>query len=60
MADETAYTLPVALQRYVGDYSTQWGAFAAGAVMVSVPVMGLFFVLQKNLVEGLTAGGVKG
>jgi len=60
MADETSYTLPVALQRYVGDYSTQWGAFAAGAILVSVPVMALFFALQKNLVEGLTAGGVKG
>ena len=60
MADETSYTLPVALQRYVGDYSTQWGAFAAGAILVSIPVMALFFALQKNLVEGLTAGGVKG
>jgi len=60
MADETSYTLPVALQRYVGDYSTQWGAFAAGAILVSMPVMALFFALQKNLVEGLTAGGVKG
>ena len=60
MADEKSFTLPVALQRYVGDYSTEWGAFAAGAILVSVPVMALFFVLQKNLVEGLTAGGVKG
>lgn len=60
MADETAFTLPVALQRFVGDYSTDWGAFAAGAVIVSIPVMALFFALQKNLVEGLTAGGVKG
>ncbi len=60
MSDERAYTLPVVLQHYVGSYTTEWGHFAAGAVLVSVPVMALFFALQKNLVGGLTAGGVKG
>ena len=60
MSDEKAYTLPVRLQQYVGDYTTEWGHFAAGAVCVSLPVMLLFFALQKHLVGGLTAGGVKG
>jgi arabinogalactan oligomer/maltooligosaccharide transport system permease protein len=57
---ESAFTLPVVLQSYVGEYDTQWGAFAAGAVLVSVPVMILFYVAQRQLVSGLTAGGVKG
>lgn len=57
---ESAFTLPVVLQSYVGEYDTQWGAFAAGAVLVSVPVMVLFYVAQRQLVSGLTAGGVKG
>ena len=60
MSDERAYTLPVRLQQYVGDYTTEWGHFAAGSIIVSVPVMCLFFVLQKHLVGGLTAGGIKG
>jgi arabinogalactan oligomer/maltooligosaccharide transport system permease protein len=58
--DATSFTLPVALQRYVGEYKTEWGKFAAGALIVSAPVMALFFALQKHLVGGLTAGGVKG
>ncbi|MBI5527589.1 MAG: sugar ABC transporter permease [Deltaproteobacteria bacterium] len=60
LGSERAFTLPVALRAYVGDFSTEWGHFAAGAIIVSVPVMALFFVLQKHLVGGLTAGGVKG
>ena len=58
--DEARFTLPVALQRYVGEYKTEWGHYAAGAIIISVPVMALFFALQKHLVGGLTAGGVKG
>ena len=50
----------MALQRYVGEYSTEWGHFAAGAIVVSLPVMALFFALQRHLVGGLTQGGVKG
>jgi arabinogalactan oligomer/maltooligosaccharide transport system permease protein len=60
MSDERAFTLPVVLQGYVGEYSTEWGRFAAGAILVSIPVMALFFALQRHLVEGLTAGSVKG
>lgn len=60
LSDEKAFTLPVLLQSYVGDFGTEWGFFAAGAIIASVPVMLLFFMLQKNLVEGLTAGSVKG
>jgi len=60
MGDERSFTLPVVLQGYVGDFGTEWGRFAAGAILVSVPVMVLFFTLQRYLVEGLTAGSVKG
>ncbi|MBX7096946.1 MAG: sugar ABC transporter permease [Myxococcaceae bacterium] len=58
--DAGRFTLPVALQRFVGEYKVEWGRFAAGALVVSAPVMALFFALQKHLVGGLTAGGVKG
>ncbi|MCS6901589.1 MAG: ABC transporter permease subunit [Myxococcales bacterium] len=57
---EEAFTLPVVLSRYVGEHDADWGRFAAGALVVSLPVMALFYVTQKHLVSGLTAGGVKG
>jgi arabinogalactan oligomer/maltooligosaccharide transport system permease protein len=60
LSRESAFTLPVVLQRYVGEHDAAWGAFAAGAIVVSVPVMALFYVAQRQLVSGLTAGGVKG
>jgi arabinogalactan oligomer/maltooligosaccharide transport system permease protein len=58
--EQALFTLPVALQRYVGEYQTDWGTFAAGAVVTSFPVMLLFYALQKHLVGGLTGGAVKG
>ncbi len=60
MSDPRSYTLPVVLQRYVTDYGTEWGHFAAGSILVSLPAIALFFALQKHFVAGLTAGGVKG
>lgn len=60
LSRESAFTLPVVLQRYVGEHDAAWGPFAAGAILVSVPVMALFYVAQRQLVSGLTAGGVKG
>jgi len=60
LSRESAFTLPVVLQRYVGEHDAEWGPFAAGAILVSAPVMIFFYVVQKQLVSGLTAGGVKG
>jgi arabinogalactan oligomer/maltooligosaccharide transport system permease protein len=57
---ERHMTLPTVLYSYVDENSTDWPPFAAGAILVSLPVMALFFLLQKHLVGGLTAGSVKG
>ena len=59
LESELKYTAPVGLRFFVGGFSSQWGFFAAGSVIVSVPVVVLFLYLQKYLVGGLTAGSVK-
>lgn len=60
MDKEDMYTAPVGLRFFVGGFSQQWGYFAAGSIIVSIPIVVLFLYLQKYLVSGLTAGSVKG
>lgn len=61
MLKEESYTLAGGLyQLQASDYSRSWPLFTAAAVMVSVPILIIFFCIQKYMVSGLTAGGVKG
>ena len=54
------YTLAVGMYAWASDArNAPWGIFAAGAVIAAVPVVLLFQYLQKYIVSGLTAGGVK-
>lgn len=53
-------TWPLGLARLQEQFQTQWGQFAAGALIVSVPVMILFLLSSKWLISGLTLGSVKG
>ncbi len=53
-------TLPVALQALANSTSVPWGLFAAASMIVAVPTMIMFYLMQNNLQAGLTAGGVKG
>ncbi len=53
-------TWPVGLNTMLGQFTSEWGNFAAASVMVSIPVMVLFLYSSKWLIGGLTLGGVKG
>ena len=54
-------TLAVGLRAFIsGRYASNWGVFAAGALLAALPVVILFQVLQRYIVEGLSAGSVKG
>ena len=58
LESELWYTAPVGLRFFVGVFPRR-GFFAAGSVIVPLPVVILFLYLQKYLVSGLTAGSVK-
>lgn len=55
------YTVAIGLQTFINDPMNQRvSLFAAGAILIALPICILFFMLQKNFVSGLTAGGTKG
>jgi multiple sugar transport system permease protein len=57
---DAARTLPVGLQLLVGDYQIRWDLLTAGGVLAVIPVLVGFMLVQRRLVDGLTAGAVKG
>lgn len=57
--DTSLYTLPLGLKSFQSVFATEWGLYAAAALLVSLPVILLFMLLSKYLVSGLTLGGVK-
>lgn len=61
LQSERNWTLAVGMYQWVSSLMEQnWGLFAAGAVIGSIPILLLFLFLQKYIVGGLTAGAVKG
>ena len=53
-------TIPVGIRLFVGNYQNRFDLMMAAATVATVPVIILFFMLQKHIVKGLTAGAVKG
>lgn len=57
---QAMYTLPLGLESLAGQFQTEWANYAAGSLIVCVPVMVLFVVLNRAIVSGLALGSVKG
>jgi multiple sugar transport system permease protein len=57
--DKDKLTLPVGLQRFFTEYTTNWPGLMAASFIMSVPVVVMFLVLQKYFVKALTEGAVK-
>ena len=61
LTGESKYTLAAGLNALQATEMTgSWPVFAAAAITVSLPVLVIFFLCQKHMTSGLTAGGVKG
>lgn len=61
MTGSDTYTLAAGLYSLQAtEMSGSWPVFAAASIVVSIPILIVFFALQKNMTTGLTSGGVKG
>jgi len=60
LQDQDLYTLPIGLKQFTSNMEVAWGLYAAGAILVSLPVVILFVLLSRWLISGLTLGSVKG
>ncbi len=58
-SSEDMRTLPVALALYQGYQTIDWPHLLAGSTLATLPVVILFLIFQRQIVEGLTAGGIK-
>ena len=54
------YTMVLTTFNYFGTHAADWNLVFADIVVISLPVMVLYFALQKYIVSGMTAGAVKG
>ncbi len=57
---EANKTIQIGLQRFIGQYSSEYGLIMAGSVISLIPVLIVFLALQKYFVEGIATSGVKG
>ncbi len=57
---QASRTIPVAIALFPGLHEIPWGDIAAASVVVTVPLIILVFAFQRRIIEGLTAGAIKG
>jgi multiple sugar transport system permease protein len=60
LTEHNAETLPLGIRLFIGNYSQYYGQLMAAGVVSTIPVVIAFFVAQRWLVRGITAGAVKG
>ena len=60
LTTEATATVPVGIRNFVGNYQNRYDLVMAAATVATLPVLVLFFFVQRQLIQGLTAGAVKG
>jgi len=60
LEDPARFTLAMALRSMQGEYTTPWSDFSAMSILMSIPIILIFYAFQRYIVSGLTLGGVKG
>jgi len=60
LSDSSKWTVTVTVFAYIGKFNTNWGSVFADITIVILPILILYFLLQRYIVEGMTAGALKG
>ena len=60
LPDPTLKPVATSLFEFQGRFSRDWGLTSAGSVIMVIPIIVLFLLLQRRFIEGLTQGGLKG
>ena len=60
LTQSRAETIPIGIRNFIGNYSQEYAQLMAAGVVSTIPVLLAFFLTQRWLVRGLTAGAVKG
>ncbi len=60
LQDNDKYTLSIWLLKFTGQRGTDYGALMAGSILIALPVVFFFLLVQRKVAAGLTAGAVKG
>ncbi len=58
--DQKLYTLSLGIYQYRSQYGAEWGLLMAASVLITLPIIMLFFFLQKTFVQGIALTGIKG
>lgn len=59
LSDEKQYTLSLGLQQFQNQMGTEWGMMMAVATMMTIPIIIMFFFMQKTFIQGITFSGIK-
>jgi len=60
LSDTSKWTVTISVYNYIGKYGTSWNLVFADVAVVILPILIVYFFLQDYIVEGMTAGAVKG
>ena len=60
LSNQDLYVLSLGIYEYRSQYGAEWGLLMAASVMITLPIILLFFFLQKTFVQGISLTGIKG
>jgi len=59
LQDQSRFTLSLGLQQFQESHGAQWGMMMAASTLITLPIVALFFILQRTFVEGIATTGLK-